>query len=510
MDPPPSYPRGPSTSGNNNIPTLPFRPLPSESTSTSTSSSKSSRLPTLPILPSSSSSSTTKHKFSMPTKRINSGSDIQFFHTTKAYRDIMTFIVQLNRSVCPRFVVVEGGGGGGNSKRIKFFPLVEEEEESREKQQEMYPESVERIRNMLRKVEGIIDEVPAEEYADRRYGNRAFRVFWARLQEGGVDVDLLAGLGLQDGKEIKDDGGGVSAKEELGVYLMGSWGSAERLDYGTGHELSFLAFLGGLWKLGFFGEGGEETERAVVLGVVEMYLKVVRKLILTYSLEPAGSHGVWGLDDHSFLPYIFGSAQFTRPIQGDEPMPLEGSAPGVPKPSEVVKPASVQNWRRENMYFSAIGFIYDVKKGPFWEHSPTLYDISGIQHGWGKINKGMIKMYDAEVLGKFPVVQHFPFGSLWEWEQVPGMRVGQQNVHVASQPAPAVGAGSGTAMPPPMGVPTARMPPPPMTAFPMTGGRLRNHGGDGVEDLLPGDLTKGRPGTASHQFSITKAPWVRD
>jgi serine/threonine-protein phosphatase 2A activator len=39
------------------------------------------------------------------------------------------------------------------------------------------------------------------------------------------------------------------------------------------------------------------------------------------------------------------------------------------------------------MYFSAIGFIYDVKKGPFWEHSPTLYDISGVRAGWGKINK---------------------------------------------------------------------------------------------------------------------------
>ena len=39
------------------------------------------------------------------------------------------------------------------------------------------------------------------------------------------------------------------------------------------------------------------------------------------------------------------------------------------------------------MYFSAIGFIYDVKRGPFWEHSPMLYDISGIKDGWAKINK---------------------------------------------------------------------------------------------------------------------------
>lgn len=148
----------------------------------------------------------------------------------------------------------------------------------------------------------------------------------------------------------------------------------------------------------------------------------MRALILTYTLEPAGSHGVWGLDDHFFLPYIFGSAQLTRPITDTDPMPQEGSVPGrgAPKPADICKADAVERYRGDNMYFSAIGFIHDVKTGPFWEHSPVLFNVSGIKDGWGKINKGMIKMFLAEVLGKFPVVQHFPFGSLFSWELVPG------------------------------------------------------------------------------------------
>ncbi len=110
-------------------------------------------------------------------------------------------------------------------------------------------------------------------------------------------------------------------------------------------------------------------------------------MITTYTLEPAGSHGVWGLDDHSFLPYIFGSAQLSPAISDIEHIPAEGSLVDTPDPADVVKPAVVDRERKRNMYFSAVGFIYDVKKGPFWEHSPILYDISGVKKGWAKINK---------------------------------------------------------------------------------------------------------------------------
>ena len=185
------------------------------------------------------------------------------------------------------------------------------------------------------------------------------------------------------------------------------------------------------------------------------YLNLIRKLILTYSLEPAGSHGVWGLDDHSFIPYVLGSAQYCLPIDPDSSkIPNEGSLSGSPSPNRTAKRDSAEMYKDTNMYFSAIAFIFDVKSGPFWEHSPTLYDISGIKDGWAKINKvrscvhagfsvvllidqqGMIKMYNAEVLSKFPVVQHFPFGSLFRWEQDPSAPTPVTSAHMGSQPRP--------------------------------------------------------------------------
>lgn len=46
----------------------------------------------------------------------------------------------------------------------------------------------------------------------------------------------------------------------------------------------------------------------------------------------------------------------------------------------------------------------------------------------------MIKMYNVEVLSKFPVVQHFPFGSLFAWESDPNAKAIQASVHTSSQP----------------------------------------------------------------------------
>lgn len=87
---------------------------------------------------------------------------------------------------------------------------------------------------------------------------------------------------------------------------MTAFGSAARLDYGTGHELSFLAYLLILRLIGAFGP---EHEQALVTRVFVAYLDLVRRLQKVFKLEPAGSKGVWGLDDHQHLSYLFGASQ---------------------------------------------------------------------------------------------------------------------------------------------------------------------------------------------------------
>uniref|UniRef100_A0A671VDF4 Serine/threonine-protein phosphatase 2A activator n=1 Tax=Sparus aurata TaxID=8175 RepID=A0A671VDF4_SPAAU len=185
-----------------------------------------------------------------------------------------------------------------------------------------------------------------------------------------------------------------AAAPEIAVYLKESVGNATRIDYGTGHEAAFAAFLCCLCKVGALRV---DDQLAIVFKVFNRYLSVMRKLQRTYRMEPAGSQGVWGLDDFQFLPFIWGSSQFI-----DHPT-LE--------PRHFIDERVVNEHHPDYMFLDCIKFINEMKTGPFAEHSNQLWNISAVP-SWSKVNQGLIRMYKAECLEKFPVIQHFKFGSL--------------------------------------------------------------------------------------------------
>ncbi|KAI0090223.1 hypothetical protein BDY19DRAFT_939099 [Irpex rosettiformis] len=293
-----------------------------------------------------------------PTQKIRTDADLETWRTTTGYRDYAVFLRQLNESVVGYYLP-----WSSSSPREATISTL----------------------SLLDVLDHWIDEIPPQS-TPQRFGNLAFRTWGKRLED--EHDRLLASLLPAHMHAVVP---------YLAPYLLRSFGSFTRMDYGTGHETSFALFLLCLTLIRFF-EPEPETEREIVLMIFARYLRLCWRLQDVYKLEPAGSHGVWGLDDYSFLSYIFGSAQLRD--QTDIPV------------SAIIHPPLPPT----NLYFLSISRILEVKQGPFFEHSSQLYSIAtGVQH-WSKVNSGLLKMYDAEVLGKRVVVQHLPLGGLLKWD----------------------------------------------------------------------------------------------
>ncbi|KAG2064977.1 Phosphotyrosyl phosphatase activator [Suillus decipiens] len=294
-----------------------------------------------------------------PELKIRTDQDVEVWKTTRGYADYLLFLHQLSEAVVGY-----------------TLPLVDPEKQSQE---------IDQILALLDTLSNWVDEIPPLP-TPQRFGNLAFRTWGARLEERSDEL-----LSKLLGEKF------ASASPYLKPYLLTSFGSFLRMDYGTGHESSFAIFLLCLTLIRFLKPEPDE-ERHLVLNVFVRYLQLCWKLQDVYRLEPAGSHGVWGLDDYAFLGYIFGSGQLR-----DQTDITVASVLNPPLP-------------QSNLYFMSIMRIHQVKHGPFYEHSSQLHSIAVGVPNWGKVHNGLFKMYEAEVLGKRVVVQHLPLGGLMEWD----------------------------------------------------------------------------------------------
>ncbi|EIW83646.1 Phosphotyrosyl phosphatase activator [Coniophora puteana RWD-64-598 SS2] len=312
----------------------------------------------------------------LPTLKIRSDEDVLTWKRTRGYEEYGKFLHRLNEAV-----------------RGHSLPWSNPEGSSRD---------VLKVVQLLDTLEGWIDPNVRDRVKEpARFGYVQFETEW------GATLEERAGALLEELLSPRDGGTDLRlAVPYLQPYFITSFGSFKRKDYGTGHETSFVIFLFCLAKIGFFQLRPNE-ERDIVFTVFIRYLRLSWKLQADYRLEPAGSHGVWGLDDYHFLGYVFGSSQLRDQSAIPPSAVLKPPAPSTNDPS----------LPETNLYFMQINQIHKFKTGPFHEHSSTLYSIAtGVQR-WEKVNIGLLKMYEAEVIGKRVVVQHLPLGGLVEWDQ---------------------------------------------------------------------------------------------
>ncbi|GAC93092.1 protein phosphatase type 2A phosphotyrosyl phosphatase activator [Pseudozyma hubeiensis SY62] len=343
-----------------------------------------------------------ENTFTEPRKRIVSPASLTRFENSPAFAEILAFIRVCNTSVVGR-------------------TLTEEIHTS---------QACDAILVILAEVAALRKSTPPDaSIGSSRFGNPAFRTFYAKIRDNSDRLHRLI-PGLEDDSEPSR-----TARAELGVYLQESWGNEKRIDYGSGMELNIACWLLCLCKLRILRL--PEDGAAIVLRVFWTYIQVMRDIQSSYWLEPAGSHGVWGLDDYHFLPFLWGAGQL--------------SSHRHLRPKAIHDAEIVDEFAPKYMYLACIQFINSVKTASLRWHSPMLDDISGAK-SWAKVNEGMIKMYRAEVLKKLPIAQHIFFGSLirfpepaaGELEDEDAEEDAHGHIHPAGQPH-AHGSGEGQA-----------------------------------------------------------------
>ncbi|KAL9099101.1 MAG: hypothetical protein Q9163_005355, partial [Psora crenata] len=295
--------------------------------------------------------------FEEPSRRILSSHDHELFLSSPTHTLILSFVFSLSESAADKEI--------SSVSKAPRDPVIL------------------KLLSILDRIEDVILRCPTKDQAGSRFGNPAFRDFIDTVSSSSQTWH--EDLGLSSAASIA----------ELSTYLHHAFGNRARIDYGSGHELNFIIWLLCLNRLSILPSS---TFPALSLLVFPRYIKLLRTLQSTYYLEPAGSHGVWGLDDYHFMPFLFGASQLIH-------------HPYI-RPLSIHNELIVEEAGDDYLYLDMVRFTLASKtvKGLKWTQ-PMLDDISGAKN-WEKVEQGMRRMFVKEVLGKLPVMQHFLFGSL--------------------------------------------------------------------------------------------------
>lgn len=236
-----------------------------------------------------------------------------------------------------------------------------------------------------------------------RFGHIAFRDWFEKMKTYCKEL-------IDDIASNKDD----QYKDELLTYITESFGNPIRIDYGTGHELNFILFTMGLANLLEDSDAGGDSDMLItpkklekfvqnhgwdVLGLfAHRYLRLCRRLQTKFRLEPAGSRGVFNMDDFQFLPFLFGAAQIAH-----------GPSSKMIKLETFYTREQVDEFKEDFIFFEAIDFIWNNKRGPFHEHSYTLWNLTDLG-SWENILRRIRTKFTSDILNPFPIVQHLLFG----------------------------------------------------------------------------------------------------
>jgi serine/threonine-protein phosphatase 2A activator len=343
-------------------------------------------------------------------KKINTEKDVIYFKTkSAAYKNTLAYVDLLCEKI----------RGTGNKVLNHKYTIKSE---------------------MFQKCSNLLDELAvlckntdlsqAKGSAPLRFGHVAFRD-WFDATKLKCKEFIYAQLASEHDEQLK---------EELLTYLSESFGNRMRIDYGTGHELSFLLFTMGLSCLdsspsidqpsGQSDQGADSKSTPPSLSsssssssseptcpnmvtlsrlktfvgyygwdilalFAHKYLRLCRLVQVKFRLEPAGSRGVYNMDDFQYLPFLFGAAQ------------LVGVKYIATK--EFFHHENVDMFKNDFIFLEAVDFILNNKRGPFHEHSYTLWCLVDLG-SWENIFRRIRMKFTDDVLGPFPIVQHLLFG----------------------------------------------------------------------------------------------------